>query len=117
MSGEVDRWMAMLNERHDECVATLDRDLMAVEVIFRRRDDDGEWLYWFSLQVASAPENADAVPEAERHAIDHDHITFSRRCKERGWEELEPQLLLLPAPVCDAVLTWAKAGASAAPGP
>ena len=107
--------MAMLNERHEECITTLDRDRMAVEVIFRRRDDDSEWLYWFSLQGDSAPENADAVPESERLPIDHDHIGFSRRCKEPGWEELEPQLLLLPAPVRDAVLTWAKAGSSAGP--
>ena len=31
-SAEADRWMAMLNDRLDECVATLDRERMAVEI-------------------------------------------------------------------------------------
>jgi len=39
MGGEVDRWMRMLNDRLDECVATLDRERMAVELIFRDRDE------------------------------------------------------------------------------
>ena len=34
-SAEADRWMAMLNDRLDECVATLDRERMAIEIIFR----------------------------------------------------------------------------------
>ena len=38
-SVEADRWMAMLNDRLDECVATLDRERMAVEIVFRLRDD------------------------------------------------------------------------------
>jgi hypothetical protein len=50
MGGEVDRWMRMLNDRLDECVATLDRERMAVEVIFRDRDEQGEWLYVVSIQ-------------------------------------------------------------------
>lgn len=31
--------MAMLNERHDECVATLDRERMAIEIIFRLKEN------------------------------------------------------------------------------
>src|ERR1700690_2071244 len=31
-SAEADRWMAMLNDRLDECVATLDRERMAIEI-------------------------------------------------------------------------------------
>ena len=38
-SAEADRWMAMLNDRLDECVATLDRERMAVEIVFRLRED------------------------------------------------------------------------------
>jgi Family of unknown function (DUF6176) len=34
-SAEADRWMAMLNDRLEECVATLDRERMAIEIIFR----------------------------------------------------------------------------------
>lgn len=107
MSEEVDRWMRMLNERLDECLATLHRDRMAVEVVFREHGDDGEWLYWFSIQGSGAPATADEVDESSRHPIDRDHIELGRRCKEPGWTEMEPQLVLLPEPVRRAVLAWA----------
>jgi len=41
--------MEMLNNRSVECVATLDRERMALEVVFRRENEDGEWLYWVSI--------------------------------------------------------------------
>lgn len=37
-SEEADRWMAMLNERLDECVESLDRERMAVEIVFRLKE-------------------------------------------------------------------------------
>jgi hypothetical protein len=46
----------MLVERREECIATLDRDRMAVEVIFQRRDEMGDWLYWFSIRGESGPD-------------------------------------------------------------
>jgi hypothetical protein len=108
MGGEVDRWMRMLNERLDECVATLDRERMAVELIFRDRDELGEWLYVVSIQG----EGGEGL-ETSTHAIDRDHVEFARRCKEPGWLEAEPQLLLLPDPVRRAVLAWTTGGRSA----
>lgn len=33
-SAEADRWMEMLNGRADECVASLDRERMAIEIVF-----------------------------------------------------------------------------------
>jgi hypothetical protein len=107
MSGEVDRWLRMLNDRLDECVATLDRERMAVEVIFRDRDEQGEWMYVVSIQ-GEGGEGLDTSP----HAIDRDHAEFSRRCKEPGWLEAEPQVLMLPDPVRRAVLDWATGGSS-----
>ena len=57
---EADRWMAMLQERHAECVATLDRERMSVEVVFRSKEPDGtEHLWWFAL-----PEPVRAAVEA-----------------------------------------------------
>jgi hypothetical protein len=43
-------------------------------------------------------------------AIDCDHLEQAKRTKEPGWTEAEPQLLLLPGPVRDAVLSWALPG-------
>jgi hypothetical protein len=85
----------------------LDRERMAVELIFRDRDEQGEWLYVVSIQ-GEGGEGLDTSP----HAIDRDHAEFSRRCKEPGWLEAEPQLLLLPEPVRRAVVQWATGGSS-----
>jgi Family of unknown function (DUF6176) len=107
MAGEVDRWMRMLNDRLDECVATLDRERMAAELIFRDHDEQGEWLYVVSIQG----EGGEGL-DTSTHAIDRDHVEFARRCKEPGWLEAEPQLLLLPDPVRRAMLAWATGGSS-----
>jgi hypothetical protein len=101
-SAEADRWMAMLQSRHAECVATLDRERMAVEVVFRSREDDGtEYLWWFSLKGSDG-----AGPEGSPFAIDADHDAQARRTKERGWVEAEPQVVFLPEPVRQVIESW-----------
>lgn len=98
---EADRWMAMLNDRLDECVATLDRERMAVELVFRLREDGEEYLYWVAVKGAGG-----AGPDPD-NPLDRDHAAQARRSKHPGWVEAEPQLLLLPDPVRRAVLAWA----------
>lgn len=106
MSSEVDQWMRMLNRRQQECLATLERDRMAVEMIFRERQDGEEFLYWVSIQDETAAPNADALEESQLTPIDRDHIAFSRRCKEPGWDEMELEVLLVPEPVRQAMRAW-----------
>lgn len=102
-SDEADRWMSMLRARHAECVATLDRERMAVEAVFRSRADDGtEYLWWFSLRGCDG-----ATLDSSPFAIDADHEAQARRTKEPGWLEAEPQVVFLPPPVRAAVETWA----------
>ncbi|HEV7655260.1 MAG TPA: DUF6176 family protein [Mycobacteriales bacterium] len=110
-SAEADRWMAMLNDRQDECVATLDRERMAVELVFRLREDGRDHLYWVAIKGAggAGPDLADP--------IDRDHDAQARRTKEPGWVEAEPQLLLLPDPVRRAVLAWALRDGERVPHP
>jgi hypothetical protein len=100
-SAEADRWMAMLDDRLDECVATLDRERMAVEIVFRLREDGRDHLYWVSIKGAGGSGLDLSNP------IDRDHDAQARRTKEPGWVEAEPQVLLLPDPVRRAVLAWA----------
>jgi hypothetical protein len=87
-SAEADRWMKMLDDRVEECVATLDRERMAVEIVFRLQEDGHDYLYWVAIR-------------------DKDHQAQARRTKEPGWVEAEPQVLMLPEPVREAVLAWA----------
>lgn len=100
-SAAADRWMHMLNDRVDECVATLDRERMALEIVFRLTEDGEEFLYWVSV-FGPAGKGLD-----ESLAIDRDHIEMGRRVKEPGWVEATPQFLLMPEPVRRAVLDWA----------
>jgi hypothetical protein len=100
-SAEADRWMAMLNDRLDECVATLDRERMAIEIVFRLREGDDEYLYWVAVRGEHGAELDMDVP------IDRDHVEQGMKVKEPGWVEAEPQVLMLPDPVRDAVLKWA----------
>ncbi len=107
-SAEADRWMAMLNDRVDECVATLDRERMAVEIVFRLREDGQDFLYWVAIRGAGG--GLDLA-----NPIDRDHEAQARRTKEPGWVEAEPQVLLLPDPVRRAVLGWALRDRERAP--
>ena len=101
-SDGADRWMQMLNDRADECVATLDRERMAIEIVFRLREGDDEFLYWVSVY---GPDGGGLDPSS--HAIDRDHIEIGTEVKEPGWVEAQPQLLLMPDPVRRAVVDWA----------
>ena len=49
-SATVDEWMAMLNDRLDETVAILDRERMGIEIVFRQRDGDDEYVYWIVVR-------------------------------------------------------------------
>lgn len=100
-SDEVDRWMAMLNARHDECIETLEPERMAVEAIFRLHDEQGEWLYWLEIRGS---EGAGLDPQWD---IDRDHMAFAARAKVPGHDTARTELVLMPAPVRDAVLRWA----------
>ena len=44
------------------------------------------------------------------NALDQAHVEQGERTIAPGWTEAEPQLLLLPGPVRDAVLSWALSG-------
>lgn len=103
-SAEADRWMAMLNDRLDECVASLDGERMAIEIVFRLRENGEDYLFWVSVHGAGG------ISFDPDSAIDRDHLEQAKRTKGPGWTEAEPQLLLLPGPVRDAVLSWALPG-------
>ena len=105
MEQEAERWMQMLNDRHDEATQTLERERVAIEIVFREHDDDGDWLVWVMLQG----EGGESIGDSP-FAIDHDHVAFAERVKLPNRPEAEPQLLLLAAPVRDAVLRWTRAG-------
>jgi hypothetical protein len=95
-----DEWMQMLNDRYDECVATLPGEGVAFETIFFRTDDDGtEWVYHLSVYRTGG-----GVLNEHSGGLDADHAAYSRECKERGWELLAPKFFLAPDAVRDAMM-------------
>jgi len=99
-SDRVDEWMKTLNDRRNECLATLERERMYVEVIFRERTSEDEFLYWFSIQ------GEDAEPiQTSAHDIDRTHLEFWAECidSEYGPRECDPQLVLLQQSVAKAI--------------
>jgi hypothetical protein len=101
-SEEADRWMRMLDDRVDECVATLDRERMAVEIVFRLKENGDDYLFWVAIRGEGG-----ADLQSSPHQIDFDHEAQARRTKEPGWVEAEPQVLMLPESVREAVVAWA----------
>ncbi len=100
-SAEAERWMRMLDERVEECDATVDRERMAIEIVFRLQEDGQQYLYSVSVHGPN-----DAQLDLT-NALDRDHLAQAKRTKEPGWVEAEPQVLLLPDPIREAVIDWA----------
>lgn len=98
MGPEAERWMQMLNDRLGEAVQTLERERVAIELVFR----EGDSLVWVMIQGEGGASIDDSPFE-----IDAEHAAFAERCIVPGGQEAELQLLLLPAPVQAAVLRWA----------
>jgi len=101
MELEATRWMDMLNERLVEAEATLDREMMALEIVFRSTEVDGDYLTWVSIHG-----DGESV-ESSTHPLDVDHLAFDRNVRERGWTVGEVQLLLAPAAIRAAIASWA----------
>jgi hypothetical protein len=106
-SARANEWMAMLNARYDECVATLPGEQMAFEAIFRMTEADGtDWIYHLSLGGEGGSF------DEQSGSLDADHAAFSRECKEPGWELITPQFLLVPDAVRAAILRAGRQGAA-----
>jgi hypothetical protein len=67
MSDEADRWMKMLNDRADECVATLDRERVAIEIVFRLSEGGTDYVYWLTVAGQDGEGLDESLP------IDRDH--------------------------------------------
>ena len=82
-SSVVDEWMNFLNENMEEVLLTLDGEKMYVETIFRERDGDTEYLYWYSIQG----ENGIRVEESD-YLVDKKHLEYWNECIDNGYKEI-----------------------------
>lgn len=109
-SDRVDEWMAMLNRRIDECIDSLEREKMKLEVIFRELLDGKEYVSWFSVQ------GEDSLPPDTSLPIDEAHYAFADECLEveHGRRDAQPQLVLVPPHIATA-MEWPDPPSAAAP--
>lgn len=68
-------WMEMLQDRKKECVATLSREKMGYESVFKMVIGERLYLSWFSVQG----EAAESVDDSE-HEVDVLHCQFWEEC-------------------------------------
>jgi hypothetical protein len=99
-----DEWIRVLNQRVEECVATLEREKMYVEVVFRERYEGQDYLYWFSIQGESGE-----PLETSPHEIDKVHRTFWEECIDSTYGAVDPvpQLVLIPKRIA-AAMNWER---------
>lgn len=99
-SARVDEWLRLLNEHMTDVLVTLEREQMYVEVIFRERIGEEEFLYWFSIQGEEGEEL-----ETSPHAIDHLHRAFSDECIDTSYGLYDPlpQVIMLAPQVAKAI--------------
>lgn len=100
-----DEWMDMLNSRPTELQEGLSAERQVFEATFRSIEADGStWIYHLSLVGVDGSENDESI------AVDADHVAYSRRAKEPGWEELEPRFMLVPSEFLNLMKRFAETG-------
>ncbi|MFI5200852.1 MAG: DUF6176 family protein [Candidatus Kapaibacterium sp.] len=83
-SARVDEWLATLNARKAECIETLEREKVFVESIFRHKDGEEEFIYWFIVQGDDAP-----TLESSPFPIDAIHWAFAEECLDRSYPRFD----------------------------
>jgi len=100
----VDEWLKVLNARMEETIVTLERQKMYVEVVFRERYQNEDFLYWFSIQH----ETGERI-ESSLYEIDAVHSAFSRECIDLTYGAVDPlpQVIMIPEHVA-AAMDWTQ---------
>jgi uncharacterized protein DUF6176 len=108
-SARADEWLKLLNDRVDECVQTLEREEMKLEIIFREMIEGSDYLYWVSIQG----EGGQPV-ETSPFEIDQKYRAFFEECIDHdyGRRDGQPQVVMVPSAVARA-MNWLNPGASA----
>ncbi len=100
MSDKVDEWLTFLNRHMDQVLLTLDDEKMYVESIFREKTDQGEFLYWFSIQGEGGTEI-----EQSAHDVDRKHLDYWYECidEQREPEPITTEVVMIPDRVRNAM--------------
>lgn len=92
-SEKVDQWMQLLRENLPAVLKTLDQEMMYVETIFREKENNSEYLYWYSIQ------GEEGLPvEKSEHEIDKIHLEFWKECIDQSFKpiDLKTEIVMIP---------------------
>lgn len=78
-----DEWLNVLQQRMAEVKATLDREDMKIEIIFKESTLDETFLYWFSIRGDSIVSLIDSP-----HEIDKVHLAYWKECIDPSYKEV-----------------------------
>jgi Family of unknown function (DUF6176) len=99
-SERVDEWMQVLNKHMKEVLLTLKDEKMYVETIFREKDGEDEYLYWYSIQGTGG-----SLVEESNHEIDRIHLAFWEECIDPTWgcKDMDTQVVMIQEEVQVAI--------------
>ena len=92
-------WMQFLRDEHPAVLATLDREQMYVEGIFRDREREPRAIYWLAVQGAGG-----AAVESSAHDVDRKHVEFMGKTLAPGSRRLLSVESWLLAPFIDQAI-------------
>ncbi|MFT3763329.1 MAG: DUF6176 family protein [Pseudoxanthomonas sp.] len=92
-------WQRFLHVHHDDAVATLAREHMYVEAMFRDVDRDPQVLYWLEVRDAAGARVDDSLAE-----VDREHLRYMREVLRDGRHTLLETENTLVAPFVQAAI-------------
>ena len=96
-------WMRALNDRIEECRATLDHEKMYFEAVFSEELDGRMYLYWIEFKDSGGQ----PVRESEAE-VDRIHLAFWDECIEPGSRHvMDTELVLIPRFFGEAIASQA----------
>ena len=96
-------WMRALNDRIEECRATLDHEKMCFEAVFSEELDGRMYLYWIEFKDPGGQPVRESKAE-----VDRIHLAFWDECIEPGSRHvMATELVLIPRFFGEAIASQA----------
>ena len=97
--GEFDDWVLFEQHHHAETVATLEREAMYTEAIFRDRKNDPETIFWLEIHGPQGASEANSPLEIDKI---YDHF-MAETLVPHSRVTMLPEYTLLPSFLLDAI--------------
>lgn len=92
----VDGWMKLLNDHMENVLFTLKDEKMYIETIFREKNGENEYLYWYSVQGEGG-----INVENSQHEVDKVHLKYWYECidEEVPHVDMTKEVVMIQEPI------------------